>query len=128
MPKRDLEKLFESVRAMAERLIQGEDKLGSAQLANELRQSGINAEELRKRLYVAAQQLAEKERAAGRPAPLALQQAIDQVSPDDVMPSTETAAHSKMGRWLEKFSASFALPEHLETVRAYRKTGDIAPE
>jgi hypothetical protein len=57
-----------------------------------------------------------------------VQQAIEQLSPDNVMPSNETAAQSKMGRWLDKFSAAFSLPAKLEAVRAYRKSGDVTTE
>jgi len=128
MPKRDLERLFESVQQMAEQLTKGDDQRGSAQLANDLRQSGIDPEQLRSRLYQTAKQLAAKERAAGRPAPIALQQAIEQVAPDDVIPSNETAAKSKMERLLDKFSAPFTLPEQLETARAWRKRGDVAED
>jgi hypothetical protein len=128
MPKRDLEQLIKNVGEMAARLTEGDDKLSTAQLAGELRQSGINTDELRAKLYAAMKQLAQKERASGRPAPLALQQAMEQMSPDDMMPSSETAALSKMGRLLETFSGSFSLPEQLETARAYRKSGEISPE
>jgi hypothetical protein len=113
---------------MADRLTEGDDALAHAQLAHELGQSGIDSEALRSKLYAAAKRLAEKERAAGRPAPIALQQAIEQLSPDNVMPANETAAQSKMRRWFDKFSAAFTLPERLEAVRAYRKSGDVTPE
>ena len=63
-----------------------------------------------RRFHEAAKATAARERAAGRPAPLALQQAIEQTAPDDVMPSEARAAEAKMSRWLDKFSAPFALP------------------
>ena len=128
MPKRDLERLFDRVREMAERLTEGEEEIPSSQLASELRQSGIDPEALKRRFYEAAKQIAARERAAGRPAPLAVQQVIEQAAPDDVMPADDKAAESKMGRWLEKFSAPFFLPDNLETARAYRKSGDVSEE
>src|SRR5688572_20978942 len=128
MPKRDQDARFKNIQELAARLTEGDDKLSAAQLAHELRETGIDPEELRKKLYAASKRLASKEREAGRPAPLALQQAIEQLSPEDVMPSSEAAAEKKMGRWLDKFSAAFSLPERLEAVRAYRKSGDVTPE
>ena len=128
MPKRDAERLFEHVQEMANRLTVGDDAKPTSQLAGDLRQSGIDPEVLKKRFHEAAKQLAARERAAGRPAPLALQQAIEQTAPDDVMPSDTRAAEAKMSRWLERFSGSFALPVDLEAARAFRKDGEVAPE
>src|SRR5205823_5129292 len=124
----DFDERFRSIQELAERLTAGDDKLPAAQLAHELRQSGIDSEALRNRLYTAAKRLAEKERAAGRPAPLALQQTIEQLSPDDVMPSNETAAQNKLGRWLDRVSAALSRPDKLGPARAYRKSGDVPPE
>jgi len=126
MSKRDLERLFDKIREMAERLTEGEEGKGSSQLASDLRQSGIDPDVLRRRFYEAAKEIAARERASGRPAPLALQQAIEQMAPDDVMPSDSKAAESKMARWLDRFSAPFALPECLETARAFRKAGEAS--
>jgi hypothetical protein len=33
-----------------------------------------------------------------------------------------------MSRWLDKFSAPFALPADLEAARAFRKSGEVAPD
>lgn len=127
MPKRDTERLFEQIQKMTERLTAGDDAKPTSQLAGDLRQSGIDPDVLKKRFHEAAKQLAARERAAGRPAPLALQQAIEQTAPDDVMPSDSRAAEAKMSHWLERFSGSFALPADLETLRAFRKSGEVAP-
>lgn len=128
MSKRDTERLFEQIQRMAYRLAAGDDKKSTSQLAGDLRLSGIDPDVLKKRFHEAAKQLAARERAAGRPAPLALQQAIEQTEPDDVMPSDTRTADAKMSRWLERFSGSFALPPGLETLRAFRKSGEVAPD
>src|SRR5271156_1174158 len=107
MPKRDVERLFDQIRKMAERLTAGEEGKGNSQFASDLRESGIDPDILRRRFYEAAKAIATRERTAGRPAPLALQQAIQQMAPDDVMPSDSKAAEAKMARWLERFSAPF---------------------
>jgi len=127
MPKRDTERLFDEIRQMADRLIEGDDKKATSQLSGDLRQSGIDPEALKRRFHEAAKVIASRERAAGRPAPLALQQAIEQTAPDDVMPSDNRAAEAKMARWLDKFSSPFALPADLEAARAFRKSGEVAP-
>ena len=126
MPRRDLERLFDHIRQMAERLTEGEKEKGNSQLASDLRESGVDPDTLRHRFYEAAKAIATRERTAGRPVPLALQEAIEQMAPDDVMPSDRKAAEAKMARWLEKFSAPFALPADLEAARAFRKRGDVA--
>lgn len=33
-----------------------------------------------------------------------------------------------MSRWLDKFSAPFVLPSDLQAARAFRKSGEVAPE
>jgi hypothetical protein len=128
MPKRDTERLFDQIRQMADRLTEGDDAKATSQLASDLRQSGIDPDVLKRRFHEAARAIAARERAAGRPAPLALQQAIEQTAPDDVVPSDNKAADAKMSRWLDKFSAPFALPADLEAARAFRKSGEVAPD
>jgi hypothetical protein len=128
MPKRGTERLFDQIRQMADRLTEGDDAKAASQLAGDLRQSGIDPDVLKRRFHEAAKGIAAGERAAGRPAPLALQQAIEQTAPDNVMPSDNRAAEAKMSRWLDQFSAPFALPADLEAARAFRKSGEVAPD
>jgi hypothetical protein len=128
MAKRDTERLFDQIRRMADRLTEGDDAKPTSQLAGDLRQSGIDPDVLKRRFHDAVKALAARERSAGRPAPLALQQAIEQTAPDDVMPSDNRAAEAKMSRWLNRFSAPFALPADLEGAPAFRKDGDVAPD
>jgi hypothetical protein len=127
MSKRNTERLFDQIRRMAERLTEGDDAKATSQLAGDLRQSGIDPDVLKQRFHDAAKAIAARERAAGRPAPLALQQAIEQTAPDDVMPSDNRAAEAKMSRWLDRFSTPFAIPTDLEGARAFRKSGEVAP-
>ncbi len=128
MPKRDVERMFSEVRELAERITAGEEQLATSQLADQLRQSGIDPEVLKRRLHEAAKGIAARERAAGRVAPLGVQQAIEQTAPDDVMPSSPKAAEEKMQRWLERFGSGFAIPDQLEVARAYRKSGDVSDD
>ena len=126
MPKRDVDRIFEHVHKLAERLTAGEENLGTSQMADHLRQSGIDPDALKKRFHEAAKAIAARERAAGRATPLGLQQAIEQTAPDDVVPSSQKAAERKMERWLERFGGGFAVPDELEMARAYRKSGDVS--
>ncbi len=128
MSKRDTERLFDQIRQIAVRLTEGDDTKPISQLAGDLRQSGIDPDALKRRFHEAAKAIAAKERASGRPAPLAVQQAIEQTAPDDVIPSDNKAAEAKMSRWLDKFSAPFAIPDDLEAVSAFRKRGEVAPD
>ena len=121
MPKRDLDRLFDDIRKMAERLTEGDVGKGNSQLASELRATGIDPELLRRRLHEGARAIAARERRAGRPAPLALQQAIEQMAPDDLIPSDPKLAEAKMDRWLDRFSSPFVLPPDLKGARAFRK-------
>ncbi|HEY5212232.1 MAG TPA: hypothetical protein VIJ38_04340 [Acidobacteriaceae bacterium] len=127
MPKRDTDRLFDQIQEMADRLTEGDDAKPSSQVAGDLRQSGIDPDVLKRRFHEAAKAIASRERVAGRPAPLALQQAIEQMAPDDVMPSDNRAAEAKMSRWLDKFSSPFALPADLQAARAFRKSGEVSP-
>jgi hypothetical protein len=113
---------------MADRLTDGDDGKAILQLSTDLRHSGIDPDALKRLFHEAVKAIASRERVAGRPAPLALQQAIEQTAPDDVMPSDNRAAEAKMSRWLDKFSSPFALPADLETARAFRKSGEVVPD
>ena len=128
MPKRHTERLFEQIREMADRLTEGDDAKAISTVASELRKSGIDPNALKRRFHEAAKLLAARERAARRPAPLALKQAIEQTAPDEVMPSDPSAADAKMSRWLDKFSRSFALPPDLEAARAFRKGDEVSTD
>jgi hypothetical protein len=126
MAKRDVERMFDQVRELADRITAGEERLGASQLADQLRRSGIEPDVLKRRLHDAAKAIAARERAAGRVAPLGVQQAIEQTAPDDVIPSSPKAAEEKMRRWLERFGSGFDVPDQLEVARAYRKSGDVS--
>jgi hypothetical protein len=126
MPKRDVERVFEQVRELAERLTAEEGSLSTSQLADQLRQSGIDPDALKGRLHQALKAVAARERAAGRASPLGLEQAIDQTAPEDVAPASQAVAEKKMDRWLQRFGAAFTVPDLLEAARAYRKSGDVS--
>jgi hypothetical protein len=122
MSKRDVDRIGEEVQKFAERLTEKDEKLAPSQLANELRMAGVDPDALRGRFHKAAKAIAERERLAKRVPPLALQHAIEQTAPADVLPATQVAADKTMEHWLDRFVGG-VLPEvDLTVARAYRKS------
>jgi hypothetical protein len=126
MSKRKTERLFEEIAQMAAHLGEGDESLSRDEARNELRETGIDPDELKARFHEMAKRLAERERLANRPVPLPLKQAIDATRPGDEMPSSPTSARIFADRWLDRFRSAFTLPANLEAARAYRKTGDVS--
>src|SRR5712691_3203282 len=126
MSKRKTERLLEEIRRMAERLGGGDSALSREEVRNELRETGIDPDELKARFHEAAKRLAERERLANRIVPLSLKQAIDATRPGDQVPNDPEAARVFAERWLDKFRSLFALPADLEVTRAYRKSEDLS--
>jgi len=126
MSKRKTERLFEEIRQMAERLSEGDESLSRDDVRDHLRGTGTDPDELKARFHEVAKRLAERERLADRPVPLSLKQAIDATRPGDELPSNPASARAFADRWLDRFRSAFTLPPNLETVRAYRKTGDVS--
>ena len=126
MSKRKTERLFEEIAQMAAHLGEGDESLSRDETRNELRETGIDPDELKARFHEMAKRLAERERSADRPVPLSLRQAIDATRPGDEMPSNPASARIFADRWLERFRSAFTLPANLEAARAYRRTGDVS--
>src|SRR5579863_156366 len=126
MSKRKIERLFEEIGRMAGKLGEGDESLSREEVRNQLRETGIDPDDLKARFHQMAKRLAERERLADRPVPLSLEQAIDATRPDDEMPSNPASARIFADRWLDRFRSAFGLPPNLEAVRAYRKTGDVS--
>jgi hypothetical protein len=126
MPNRDVDRVFEQVRELAERLTAEDRALSRSQLADQLLQTGIDPDALKSRFHLALKAVAARERAAGRAAPLSLQQAIEQTAPEDSAPTSQKMAEKKMERWIERFGGPYTMPDLLEAARAYRKSGDVS--
>jgi hypothetical protein len=126
MSKRKTQRLFEEIGQMATHLGEGDESLSRDEARNELRETGIDPDQLKARFHEMAKRLAERERLADRPVPLSLRQAIDGTRPDDEMPSNPASARILADRWLDRFRSAFTLPPNLEAARAYRKTGDVS--
>jgi len=126
MSKRKTERLFEEIGQMAAHLAEGDESLDRDEARNQLRETGIDPDELKARFHELAKRLAERERLADRPVPLSLKQAIDATRHGDEMPSSPASARIFADRWLDRFRSAFILPPNLEAVRAWRKTGDLS--
>lgn len=126
MSKRKVEKLFEEVKRLANCLSEEDDSLNLEQVRTQLRETGIDPDQLKARLHARLQELAKRERLANRIVSPSLKQAIETTRPDDEMPRTPQAAHSFVERWLDKLKAPFVLPPDVETCRAYRKGSEIS--
>jgi hypothetical protein len=126
MSKQKTERLLEAIRRMADHLGESDTALSQEEVRNELRETGIDPDELKLRFHEAAKRLAERERLAKRFVPLSLKQAIDATRPGDQAPSDPEAGRVFAERWLDKFRSLFVLPVDLEVVRAYRKSEDLS--
>jgi hypothetical protein len=126
MSKRKTERLFEEIRRMAEQLGGDNSALSQEEIRNELRETGIDPEDLKARLHAAAKRLAEREIQSNRMVPLYLKQAFDATRPGDQLPSDPAAAYAFVDRWLDRFRSVVVLPADLAVARAYRKSGDLS--
>ena len=125
MSKRDTQRLIDQVLRKAAQLEDDERSIPVQDIVSNLRDSGVDPKEVKRRFHAALKNIAARERTAGRPAPLYLPQALDATLPNDQFPADERAARTKAGRWLEQFTEAFRLPTTLQPERAYRKTGEL---
>ena len=125
MSKRDVEQISKEVWELAERLTAGDEGLAITQIANRLRETGVDPDALTERFHEAARAVAERERLAKRVPPLVLQQAIEQTAPPDVLPASQGAADRKMDSWLGRFVGGGVPQIDLNVARAYRKSDDL---
>lgn len=126
MSKQKTEQFLEEIRRIAQNLGQADDSLSPEQVRAQLRESGVDPDELRERFHQAALKLAERERLANRSVSLLLKQAIDTTRPDDQLPNDISAAKAFAERWLDKFLSTFVLPANFQVSRAYRKSDDLS--
>ena len=86
-------------------------------------------EKLREWLNATARQLADSQRAKGRPAPDYLQEAIDLSGPPDQLPRDEKTALQKARDWFQSMTVSPGdLTDDFEIIREYRSRGDLSEE
>jgi len=126
MSKKKTERLLDEIFNMAKHLAEGDEVLTAEEVRRELRETGVDTDDLKARLHESVKQLAERERLANRTVPLSLKRAVDSTRPMDQLPNDPVAATAFADRWLEKFRSTFTLPASLEGARAYRALDNIS--
>jgi Zn-dependent peptidase ImmA (M78 family) len=133
MSKPNNQPLAEDILRLADSLV--DDPIANVdELRCQLREGGIDPDALRARFHHAATRIAEREQAASRPVPLALQQAIEAMRPaggpedqfEDQSESQSVTAIRIADHWLDRFLSPLRFPSNLETARAYRKSSQLA--
>jgi hypothetical protein len=125
MPKRDRDKLLREVQELADRFSEADDLLSPAEVRETLRSAGCDPDNLRENFYRAARDLAARLRAKGKPAPVALRQAIEFTSPSHELPTDLRSALDKAKRWLSSFAQPSPSLGDLRVLRAYRASKDL---
>ena|ERR1035438_4317872 len=129
MSRKARERLLQQFREQAERFSPDEESMTRAEVQDALREAGSDPEKLREWLNAAARQIANAQRANGRPAPDYLQQAIDLSSPPDQLPRDEKTALQKAREWIRSMTAGPGdLRGDFEIIREYRSRGDLSEE
>jgi hypothetical protein len=127
MPERKKTKLSEEIKRLAEYFDGSDSHQSRDELRAEIASTGLDPEALRERLHEIAKQLARKERAANRPAPPLLLQAIDSTRAPHDIPQDADRAGIAADRWIQTFLAPFKAPRDLSIVKAYRTSDEITP-
>jgi hypothetical protein len=100
-------------------------ELTRQEVIDALRSAGCDVEQLRERLNQRARDLANAQRAKGRPAPEYLQEVIDHTEPPEALPRNPRRAIDKAKRWIQQFAHPPAMIGAVNIARAYRKDGEL---
>jgi Zn-dependent peptidase ImmA (M78 family) len=133
MSKPNHEPLAEDILRLADSLVD-DTATSEDELRGQLREGDIDPDALRARFHQSAAQVAERERAASRPVPLDLQQAIEATRPaggpefqfEGRSESQSVAAIRIADHWLDRLLSPLRFPSNLETARAYRKSSGLS--
>jgi Zn-dependent peptidase ImmA (M78 family) len=133
MSKPNNQPLAEDILRLADSLV--DDPIANVdELRRQLREEGIDPDALRARFHHSATRIAKRERAASRPVPLALQQAIEATRPadgpedqfEDQSERQSITAIRIADQWLDRLLSPLGFSSNLETARAYRKSSQLA--
>jgi Zn-dependent peptidase ImmA (M78 family) len=133
MSKPNNQPLAEDILRLADSLV--DDPIANVdELRRQLQESGIDPDALRARFHHSATRIAKRERAASRPVPLALQQAIEATRPadgpedqfEDQSERQSITAIRIADQWLDRLLSPLGFSSNLETARAYRKSSQLA--
>jgi hypothetical protein len=123
MAKKDRERLQSRLNDNLARLTPAE--LTRDEIQEALRAAGCDVDQLRERLHQRARDLANAQRAKGKPAPDYLQQVIDLTGPPEAIPNDPRRALAKAKHWIAELTHPPATIGAIQIARAYRKDGDL---
>jgi hypothetical protein len=122
MAKKHREQLNDRLREHVARMT---PDLTPEEVRNALREAGTDPEHLRTRLYERARELANAQRAKGKPAPGYLQQVIDLTAPTEAIPKDPKHALAKAKSWIKGLTQPVPFGSNVQVARAYRKDGEL---
>jgi len=122
MAKKHREQLGERLHEHVSRMT---PELSHDEVRSALRDAGTDLDHLRERLNQRARELANAQRAKGRPAPEYLQQVIDLTGPPEAVPKDPKHALAKATSWIKGLTQPFPIGSNLQIARAYRKDGEL---
>src|SRR5580698_10262515 len=118
MSKPNNQPLAEDILRLADSLV--DDPVANVdELRRQLREGGIDPDALKARFHRSATQIAEREQAASRPVPLALQQAIEATRPRDGpedefegQSETQSVTTINADHWLDRLLSPLRFPSN----------------
>jgi len=122
MAKKHREQLNERLHEHVARMT---PDLNHDEVRNALREAGTDPKHLRARLHERARDLANAQRAKGKPAPEYLQQVIDLTAPPEAVPKDPKHALAKATSWIKGLTQPLPTGSNIQIARAYRKDGDL---
>jgi len=123
MAKKDRERLQRRLDDHLARMTPAE--ITREEVTESLHAAGCDIDQLRERLHQRARDLANAQRAKGKPAPDYLQQVIDRTGPPEAIPNDPKRALAKAKNWIAELTHPPAMVGEIQIARAYRKDGDL---
>jgi hypothetical protein len=124
MAKKDRERLQQRLHDTIERITP--TNLTHEEVRNALREAGSDPEDLRARLHLRARDIANAQRAKGKPAPEYLQRVVDLTAPPEATPKDHKTALTKATSWIKGFTQPAPIISNAQFARAYRKDGELS--
>ena len=122
MAKKHREQLNDRLREHVARMT---PDLSHEEVRHALRDAGTDPDRLRARLHDRARELANAQRAKGKPAPEYLQQVIDLTAPPEAIPKDPKHALAKATSWIKGLAQPVPFGSNVQVARVYRKDGEL---
>jgi hypothetical protein len=123
MAKKDRERLHQRLQDDVARMTPA--NLTREEVIAALREAGADPDQLRARLHQRARDLANAQRAKGKPAPEYLQQVVDLTGPPEALPKDAKHALAKATFWIKGLTQPPPGIPNVQIARAYRKKGEL---